>query len=93
MRYLPGESHHLPVKRNLPADYKSSHFFFEADEQVTAITLIRPERKNPLPSDSYAELNDLFRFMSNADDIKVLILTGAGENFWSGGDVHEIIGP
>ncbi len=93
MPYVPGESHHLPVKRNLRADHKSSHFFYETDEQVTAITLILPERKNPLPFDSYAELNDLFRFMSNAEDIKVLILTGAGENFCSGGDVHEIIGP
>ena len=83
----------MPVKRNLLADYKSSYFFFEVDELVAAITLIRPERKNPLPSDSYAELNDLFRFMSNAEDIKVLILTGTGENFCSGGDVHEIIGP
>jgi hypothetical protein len=45
MRYLLGESHHLPAKRNLRADHKGSHFFYEADEQVSAITLIRPERK------------------------------------------------
>jgi enoyl-CoA hydratase/carnithine racemase len=83
----------LPVKRNLPADYKSSHLFCEADEPVTAITLNRPERENSLPFDSYAELNDLFRWMSDAEDIKAVILTGAGENSCSGGDVHEIIGP
>lgn len=93
MRYLPGESHHLPVKRNLLDNFKSSHLFYEADEQVTAITLNRPERKNPLPFDSYAKLNDLFRCMSDAEDIKVLILTGTGENFCSGRDIHEIIGP
>jgi enoyl-CoA hydratase/carnithine racemase len=83
----------LPVKRNLLADYKSNHLFYEDDEQVTAVTLNRQERKNPLPFDSYAELNDLLRCMSDAEDIKVLILTGAGENFCSGGDVQEFIGP
>jgi enoyl-CoA hydratase/carnithine racemase len=83
----------LPAKRNLLADYKSNHPFYEADEEVTAVTLNRPERKNPLPFDSCAELNDLFCCMSDAQDIKVLILMGAGENSCSGGDVHEIIGP
>jgi enoyl-CoA hydratase/carnithine racemase len=93
MRYLPGYPHHFHVNRNLLADYKRNHLFYETDEQVAAVTLNRPERKNPLPLDSYAELNDLLRCMSDAEDIKVLILTGAGENFCSGGDVHEIIRP
>jgi enoyl-CoA hydratase/carnithine racemase len=60
---------------------------------VATVTLNRPERKNPLTFDSYAELRDLFRAMATATDVKVIIVTGAGENFSSGGDVHEIIGP
>jgi enoyl-CoA hydratase/carnithine racemase len=55
--------------------------------------LNRPERKNPLTFDSYAELRDLFRALELANDVKVVVLTGAGGNFCSGGDVHEIIGP
>lgn len=60
---------------------------------VATLTLNRPERKNPLTFDSYAELRDLFRALAGDRDIKVVVLTGAGENFCSGGDVHEIIGP
>jgi enoyl-CoA hydratase/carnithine racemase len=60
---------------------------------VATITLNRPERKNPLTFDSYAELRDLFRALELANDVKVVVLTGAGGNFCSGGDVHEIIGP
>jgi enoyl-CoA hydratase/carnithine racemase len=60
---------------------------------VATLTLNRPERKNPLTFDSYAELRDLFRALAGDQDIKVVVLTGAGENFCSGGDVHEIIGP
>jgi enoyl-CoA hydratase/carnithine racemase len=55
--------------------------------------LNRPERKNPLTFDSYAELRDLFRALAYADDVKAVVITGAGENFCSGGDVHDIIGP
>jgi enoyl-CoA hydratase/carnithine racemase len=57
------------------------------------VTLNRPERKNPLTFDSYAELRDLFRALVAAKEIRAIVLTGAGENFCSGGDVHEIIGP
>jgi enoyl-CoA hydratase/carnithine racemase len=60
---------------------------------MATITLNRPERKNPLTFESYSELRDLFRTMAHADDVKVVVLNGAGENFCSGGDVHEIIGP
>jgi enoyl-CoA hydratase/carnithine racemase len=93
MRYLPGEPHQLPVNRRALADYKGHHFKYEAKGQTAVITLNRPERKNPLTFDSYAELRDLFRALSEASDIKAVVLTGAGENFCSGGDVHEIIGP
>ena len=77
----------------LLASYKAKHFRYEAREGVACITLDRPERKNPLTFESYAELRDLFRSLLHATDIKAVVLTGAGENFCSGGDVHEIIGP
>jgi enoyl-CoA hydratase/carnithine racemase len=71
-----------------------SHFLWEVDENgVALITLNRPERKNPLTFLSYAELRDTFRKLVYVDDIKAVVITGAGENFCSGGDVHEIIGP
>jgi enoyl-CoA hydratase/carnithine racemase len=57
------------------------------------VTLNRPERKNPLTFESYAELRDTFRALVYASDVKVVVITGAGGNFSSGGDVHEIIGP
>ncbi len=79
------------------ADYQAKHFHFavrgEADKRVAEITLNRPERKNPLTFDSYAELRDLFRDLVYATDIKAVIVRGEGGNFCSGGDVHEIIGP
>ena len=75
------------------AGYQARHFLYEVADRVAIITLNRPERKNPLTFDSYAELRDLFRAMANAADVKAIVLTGAGENFCSGGDVHEIIGP
>jgi enoyl-CoA hydratase/carnithine racemase len=62
-------------------------------EATATITLNRPERKNPLTFESYVELRDLFRSLSFATDVKAVVITGAGENFCSGGDVHEIIGP
>src|SRR5207342_2167498 len=61
--------------------------------RVATITLDRPERKNPLTFDAYAELRELFRDLAYASDVKVVMLRGAGSNFCSGGDVHEIIGP
>ena len=76
-------------------DYRATHFRFEAsdDGRVATITLDRPERKNPLTFDSYAELRDLFRGLVYASDVKAVVVTGAGGNFSSGGDVHEIIEP
>ena len=75
------------------ADYRPEHFAFGVQGKVATITLNRPDRKNPLTFDSYAELRDLFRALSYAQDVKAVVLTGAGGNFCSGGDVHEIIGP
>ena len=69
------------------------HFLWRTEGKVGVITLNRPERKNPLTFESYAELRDLFRSLQYAKDIKVVVVTGAGGNFCSGGDVHEIIGP
>ena len=75
------------------ADYKATNFKWECEGKVATITLNRPERKNPLTFESYAELGDLFRQLGHATDIKTVVITGAGGNFCSGGDVHEIIGP
>ena len=77
------------------AGYRATHFRYEASEdgKVATVTLDRPERKNPLSFDSYAELRDLFRGLVYASDVKSVVVTGAGGNFSSGGDVHEIIGP
>jgi enoyl-CoA hydratase/carnithine racemase len=93
MRYLPGDPHQLPGNRSSLASYEARHFRYSAADRVAVITLNRPERKNPLTFDSYAELRDLFRAMAHAADIAAIVVTGAGENFCSGGDVHEIIGP
>ena len=75
------------------AGYQAQHFLWEVNEGVGTITLNRPERKNPLTFDSYAELRDLFHNLQWATDVKTVVVTGAGGNFCSGGDVHEIIGP
>ena len=75
------------------AGYKAKHFQWQVAGKVATITLNRPERKNPLTLDSYAELRDLFRNLQYAQDVKSVVVTGAGGNFCSGGDVHEIIGP
>ncbi len=74
-------------------NYAACHFKYRSKDAVACITLDRPERKNPLTFDSYAELRDLFRAMATAPDVKAVVMNGAGENFCSGGDVHEIIGP
>jgi enoyl-CoA hydratase/carnithine racemase len=75
------------------ADYAPQHFRWQAQDGIATITLNRPERKNPLTFDSYGELRDLFRELVYASDIHCVVITGAGGNFCSGGDVHEIIGP
>jgi enoyl-CoA hydratase/carnithine racemase len=74
-------------------DYTGKHFDWDCTDGVATITLNRPDRKNPLTFESYAELRDLFRQLSYADDVKIIIFTGAEGNFCSGGDVHDIIGP
>ena len=75
------------------AGYKAQHFAWKVEDRVGHVTLNRPERKNPLTFESYAELRDLFGNLKYADDVKAVVVTGAGDNFCSGGDVHEIIGP
>lgn len=69
------------------------HFMWDYADKVATITLNRPERKNPLTLESYRELTDTFLLLQNVSEIKAIVLTGAGENFCSGGDVHDIIGP
>jgi enoyl-CoA hydratase/carnithine racemase len=75
------------------SDFRPQHFKWELDDGVATITLNRPERKNPLTFESYAELRDTFRDLRYAPEVKIVVVTGAGGNFCSGGDVHEIIGP
>jgi enoyl-CoA hydratase/carnithine racemase len=75
------------------SNFKPKHFLWQVDGKVATITLNRPERKNPLTLESYAELRDTFRNLQYADGIKNVVIVGAGGNFCSGGDVHEIIGP
>ena len=75
------------------ANYAAQHFVWHVQGTVATITLTRPERKNPITFDSYAELRDLFRQLKYATDIHAVVITGAGGNFCSGGDVHDIIGP
>ncbi len=75
------------------AAYRATHFAWACDGGVATITLNRPERKNPLTFESYAELRDLFRALKCASDVHAVVIHGAGNNFCSGGDVHEIIGP
>ena len=75
------------------ATFQPQHFLWSLDGKVGTITLNRPERKNPLTFESYAELRDLFRALAHGDAVKAVVITGAGGNFCSGGDVHEIIGP
>jgi enoyl-CoA hydratase/carnithine racemase len=75
------------------ADLLPQHFRWTVADRIATITLSRPERKNPLTFESYAELRDTFRQLRWAEDVKVVLVTGEGGNFCSGGDVHEIIGP
>lgn len=75
------------------AGYRAEHFLWQVQDGVATVTLNRPERKNPLTFDSYAELRDLFGALKYATDVHAVVVSGAGDNFCSGGDVHEIIGP
>ncbi|WP_430389124.1 enoyl-CoA hydratase family protein [Blastomonas fulva] len=76
-----------------PESFSPEHFSWHFADGVGTVTLNRPDRKNPLTFESYAELRDTFRALVYATDVKAIIVTGAGGNFSSGGDVHEIIGP
>ena len=69
------------------------HFAWHVDNRVAVITLNRPERKNPLTLESYRELTETFIALEHVHDVRAVVITGAGENFCSGGDVHDIIGP
>jgi enoyl-CoA hydratase/carnithine racemase len=76
-----------------PASYSPAHFLWDFADGVATITLNRPEKKNPLTFDSYDELRKAFWELDENYHVKAVVLTGAGGNFCSGGDVHEIIGP
>jgi enoyl-CoA hydratase/carnithine racemase len=76
-----------------PETFAPEHFLWDHSDGVASITLNRPERKNPLTFESYAELRDTFRALVYAREVKAVVVAGAGGNFSSGGDVHEIIGP
>jgi enoyl-CoA hydratase/carnithine racemase len=78
----------LPVSK-----FKPKHFVLSVVSKVATVTLNRPEKKNPLTFESYRELTDFFLALQKDEDVKAVVLTGAGGNFSSGGDVFEIIGP
>lgn len=75
------------------ADTRPVHFDWRMEGAVAVVSLTRPERKNPLTFDSYAELRDTFRHLAYADDVNAVVFGSSGGNFCSGGDVHDIIGP
>jgi enoyl-CoA hydratase/carnithine racemase len=85
----------MQAKRRPFKGHKAKHFLFETDEdgRVATITLNRPEKKNPLTFESYEELGDLFRSLHRASDVRAVVVTGAENNFSSGGDVFDIIEP
>ncbi len=76
-----------------PNTLEPTHFLWAFADGVATVTLNRPEKKNPLTFDSYAELRDMFVELAFTPEVKCVVITGAGGNFCSGGDVHEIIGP
>jgi enoyl-CoA hydratase/carnithine racemase len=78
---------------NTTINVKPEHFAWSVEDNVATITLNRPERKNPLTFEIYAELGDVFHKLQWINEVKVIVITGQGGNFCSGGDVHEIIGP
>lgn len=75
------------------SNFRPKYFLWEFTDGVATVTLNRPERKNPLTFESYAELRDTFRALTDAKEVKTVVIRGEGGNFCSGGDVHEIIGP
>lgn len=93
MNHCIGADNPMRAQFDATASYAAQHFAWSFSEGVGTITLNRPERKNPLTFDSYAELRNLFAALKYSTDVKVVVVTGAGGNFCSGGDVHDIIGP
>jgi len=87
------DAHITDGNRQTLTGYAPLHFGWQQQGAVGVITLNRPERKNPLTFESYAELRDLFIELKSQKNIKAVVVSGAGGNFCSGGDVHEIIGP
>ncbi len=94
MKHFIGSNNPMRAQFDARASYQAKHFSWQcAANGVATVTLNRPERKNPLTFDSYGELRDLFNSLRYATDVKVVVVTGEGGNFCSGGDVHDIIGP
>ena len=93
MKHYIGADNPMHARFEVTAAYQARHFAWHCEGAVGTIMLNRPERKNPLTFDSYAELCQLFDALRRSTDIKAVVIAGAGGNFCSGGDVHEIIGP
>ena len=91
--FIPADSPMHAGTRSF-AGHQAQHFSWQCGaDGVAVLTLNRPERKNPLTFESYAELRELFTSLRDANDVRVVVLQGAGGNFCSGGDVHDIIAP
>ena len=93
MKHYIGVGNPMHARYELTSAYQAKHFAWHCEGAVGTITLNRPERKNPLTFDSYSELCQLFEALRRSTDVKAVVVAGAGGNFCSGGDVHEIIGP
>jgi enoyl-CoA hydratase/carnithine racemase len=93
MKHFIGAANPMRAQFKAMAAFEAQHFSWHFEGGIGTVTLNRPERKNPLTFDSYAELRNLFDALKYSTDVKVVVVTGAGNNFCSGGDVHEIIGP
>jgi len=93
MKHTIGKDSPMFSRFEATAPYQACHFAWQCEGAVGTVTLNRPERKNPLTFDSYAELVHLFNALRRSNDVKAVVIAGAGGNFCSGGDVHEIIGP
>ncbi len=93
MKHYIGSDNPMRGRFEATSAYAARHFDWSFRDGVGTVTLSRPERKNPLTFDSYAELVQLFDALRRSVDVKAVVVTGSGGNFCSGGDVHEIIGP
>ena len=93
MNHYIKDSNPMSAQYSFTEGYKPKHFSWSFERGVATLTLNRPERKNPLTFQSYAELRELFQNLRYSKDVRVVVIQGSGGNFCSGGDVHEIIGP